>query len=217
MSSDSDLKKAVLDELGWEPSVDEAHIGVTAHAGVITLTGHVGNYMHKVAAEKAASRVKGVKAVAEEIEVKLPFDIKRSDEDIAAAAVDRLAWNSTIPADAIMVKVQSGWVTLTGNVGWHFEREVAERDIRALSGVIGVSNEIVVKPGVNASNVKKDIEDALHRSWFYDPDTIKVAAQGGKITLTGKVATWDARRLAGSAAWSAPGATSVQNDIVVDY
>jgi osmotically-inducible protein OsmY len=217
MSSDSDLKKAVLDELGWEPSVNEAHIGVTAHAGVVTLTGHVGNYMHKVAAEKAASRVKGVKAVAEEIEVKLPFDIKRSDEDIAAAAVDRLAWNSTIPADAIMVKVQGGWVTLTGNVGWHFEKEDAERDIRALSGVIGVSNQVVVKPPVSAANVKRDIEHALHRSWYYDPDSIQVAAQGGKITLSGKVSTWNARRLAGSTAWSAAGATSVQNDIAVDY
>jgi len=217
MSSDSDLKKAVLDELGWEPSVNEAHIGVTAHAGVVTLTGHVGNYMHKVAAEKAASRVKGVKAVAEEIEVKLPFDIKRSDEDIAAAAVDRLAWNSTIPADAIMVKVQGGWVTLTGNVGWHFEKDDAEREIRALSGVIGVSNQVVVKPPVSAANVKRDIEHALHRSWYYDPDTIQVAAQGGKITLSGKVSTWNARRLAGDTAWSAPGATSVENDIAVDY
>jgi len=216
MSSDSDLKKAVLDELGWEPSVNEAHIGVTAHAGVITLTGHVSSYMHKVAAEKAASRVKGVKAVAEEIEVKLPFDIKRSDEDIAAAAVDRLAWNSTIPADAIKVKVQQGWVTLTGNVGWHFEREDAERDIRALSGVIGVSNQVVVKPDLSASNVKRDIEHALHRSWYYDPDTIQVAAHGGKITLSGTVSTWNARRLAGSTAWSAPGATFVENDIIVD-
>jgi len=216
MSSDNDLKKAVLDELGWEPSVNEAHIGVTAHSGVITLTGHVSSYMHKVAAEKAASRVKGVKAVAEEIEVKLPFDIKRSDEDIAAAAIDRLGWNSTIPADAIKVKVQQGWVTLTGDVGWHFERDDAERDIRALSGVIGVSNQVVVKPDLSAANVKRDIEHALHRSWYYDPDTIKVAAQGGKITLSGKVSNWNARRLAGSTAWSAPGATFVENDITVD-
>ena len=217
MSSDSDLKKAVLDELSWEPSVNAAHIGVTAHAGVITLTGHVHNYMQKIGVEKAAGRVKGVKAVAEEIEVKLPYDIKRSDEDIAAAAVDRLGWNAAIPIDAIKVKVQTGWVTLTGNVAWHFEKEAAERDLRALSGVIGVSNQIVVKPAVDAFNVKKDIEDALHRSWFYDPDTIQVAAQGGRITLSGKVATWDARRLAGSTAWSAPGATSVQNDIAVNY
>jgi osmotically-inducible protein OsmY len=215
MSSDSDLKRAVLDELSWEPSVNAAHIGVTAHTGIITLTGHVENYSHKMGAERAASRVKGVKAVAEEIEVKLPFDIKRSDEDIAAAAVDRLGWNSSLPADAIMVKVQKGWVTLSGNVGWHFEMEVAENDVRALSGVIGVSNQVVVKPPVNASNVKNDIEQALRRSWYYDPDTIQVAAQGGKITLSGKVSTWNARRLAGSTAWSAPGATTVENDITV--
>ena len=217
MPSDSDLMKAVLDELSWEPSVNAAHLGVTAHGGVVTLTGHVENYMHKMGAEKATSRVRGVKAVAEEIEVKLPFDIKRSDEDIAAAAVDRLGWNSAVPDDAIMVKVQRGWVTLTGNVDWRFEKEAAETDIRALSGVIGVSNQIVVKPAVNASNVKKDIEHALHRSWYYDPDTIQVATQGGKITLSGKVSTWNARQMAGVTAWSAPGATSVENNIAVDY
>jgi osmotically-inducible protein OsmY len=217
MSADSDLKKAVLDELSWEPSVNAAHIGVTAHAGVITLTGHVESYMNKVGAEKAAGRVRGVKAVAEEIEVKLPHDVKRSDEDIAAAAVDRLGWNSTIPQDAIMVKVQKGWVTLTGAVDWRFEKDAAEEDIRALSGVIGVSNQVLVKPTVDASNVKKDIEDALHRSWFYDPDNIKVTAQGGKITLSGKTSTWDARRMAEVSAWSAPGATAVQNDIAIDY
>ena len=215
MSSDSDLKQAVLDELIWEPAVNPAHIGVTAHGGVITLTGHVGSYMHKVAAERAASRVKGVKAVAEEIEVKLPYDVKRSDEDIAAAAVDRLGWNSAIPDDAIKVKVQQGWVTLTGAVGWYFERETAETDIRALSGVIGVSNQVEIKPAVNAPNLKKDIENALHRSWYYDPDTITVATQGGKITLSGKVTTWNAQRLAGSTAWSAPGATSVENNILI--
>jgi osmotically-inducible protein OsmY len=217
MSSDNDLKKAVLDELSWEPSVNAAHIGVTAHNGVITLTGHVENYMHKMGAEKAAGRVKGVKAVAEEIEVKLPFDIKRSDEDIAAAALNRLGWNSMLPEEEVKVKVQKGWVTLTGNVDWHFEKEAAERDVRALSGVIGVSNQLVVKPTVSASNVKKDIEHALHRSWFFDPDTIQVATQGGKITLSGKVSTWTARQMAGATAWSAPGATSVENDITVNY
>jgi osmotically-inducible protein OsmY len=105
---------------------------------------------------------------------------------------------------------------LTGTVRWQFEKEAAERDVHALSGVIGVSNQVLVKPAIDASNVEKDIEDALHRSWFYDRDTIKVAAIGGKITLSGMAMTWDARRLAGSTAWSAPGATSVENDIVVD-
>lgn len=217
MTTDSELKKAVLDELSWEPSVDAAHVGVTTHAGVVTLTGHVQSYSHKLAAEKAAAQVKGVKAVAQEIEVKLPFDIERSDEDIAAAAIDRLGWNTSVPDDAIKVKVEKGWLTLSGAVDWHFEKDAAERDIRWLSGVVGVSNQIVVKPSVNASNVKNDIESALHRSWYYDPNTINVSAQGGKITLTGKVSTWNARRLAASTAWSAPGALSVENDIVVNY
>ena len=125
MSKDSELKKVVLDELSWEPSVETAHIGVTAKDGVVTLTGHVDNYGHKLGAEKATSRVRGVKAVVEEIEVKLPYDAKRSDEDIAAAAVDRLGWNSTIPNGAIHVKVEKGWVTLSGAVDWHFEKEAA--------------------------------------------------------------------------------------------
>ena len=215
MSLDSDLKKAVLDELSWEPSIDAAHIGVTSSAGVITLTGHVNNYAHKMAAEKAVSRVKGVKAVAEEIEVKLPYDTKRSDEDIAAAAVDRLEWNSVVPDDAIKVKVENGWLTLTGSVDWRFERDAAEQDLRALSGVIGVTNKIVVKPDIKPANVKADIEQALHRSWYYDPNTIEVSAQGGAIKLTGFVSTWNARQLAGSTAWSAPGAISVENDIRV--
>ena len=216
MSSDSDLKKAVLDELGWEPSVNAAHIGVTANAGVVTLTGHVENFMQKLCAEKAASRVKGVKAVAEEIEVNLLYDVKRGDENIAAAAVERLKWNTMIPSDSVQIKVAKGWVTLTGTVRWQFEKETAEQDVRILSGVIGVTNEIELKPSVNASNVKGAIEHALHRSWYYDPDTIKVAAQGGRITLSGEVSTWNARRLAGSTAWSAPGATSVENDIRVN-
>jgi len=169
MSKDSELKKVVLDELSWEPSVDAAHIGVTAKDGVITLTGHVDNYSNKAGAEKAASRVKGVKAVVEEIEVKLPYDVKRSDEDIAAAAVDRLGWNSTIPNGAVQVKVEKGWITLSGTVDWQFEKSAAELDVRALSGVIGVSNQVLVSPTVSASSVKDDIEQALRRSWYYGP------------------------------------------------
>jgi osmotically-inducible protein OsmY len=215
MTRDSELKKVVLDELSWEPSVDAAHIGVTAKDGVITLTGRVDNYSHKAGAEQAASRVKGVRAVVEEIEVKLPYDVKRSDEDIAAAAIDRLGWNSTIPDGAIQVKVEKGWVTLVGAVDWQFEKEAAEQDIGALSGVVGVSNQVLVKPTVSASSVKDDIEQALHRSWYYDPDSIQVDALGGKIRLTGNVTTWNARRLAGMTAWSAPGATSVDNAITV--
>ena len=215
MSSDSQLKQAVLDELSWEPSVDAAHVGVTAHAGVITLSGHVTNYAHKQAAEKAAGRVKGVTAVAEEVEVVLPYEIHRTDEDIAAAAADRLFWDSIVPKDHLKVTVEKGWVTLSGDVDWHFQREAAEQDVQRLMGVCGVSNEIGITPTVTASNVRDDIEQALHRSWYYDPNSIKVSADGSRIKLTGIVTTWNARQLAGSTAWSAPGATAVTNDISV--
>lgn len=216
MSSDNELKQAVFDEMRWEPSVEAAHIGVTAKSGVVTLTGHVDTYAQKSDAEKAASRVKGVKAVVENIEVKLPSSYERDDEDIAAAAIDRLGWNSSIPEDAVKVKVEGGWVTLTGEVAWNYEKSAAEGDIRTLMGVTGVSNQILLKPSlISTSDVRNDIERALHRSWYYDPNTIKVAADGGKITLTGTVTTWNARQLAGSAAWSAPGATSVENEISV--
>jgi osmotically-inducible protein OsmY len=215
MSRDSQLQQAVIAELGWEPSVDSAHIGVSTHDGVVTLNGHVGNFSQKLAAEKAASRVKGVMAVAEEIDVKLPFDIERGDEAIAAAAIERLAWDSSIPRDAVKVRVEKGWVTLSGEVDWHFQKEAAAQNIRVLHGVVGVSNQLGIKPTVNASNVSDEITHALHRSWFYDPNSIKVTARGGEIKLTGNVTTWNARNLAATTAWSAPGATSVENEIRV--
>ena len=202
-------------ELGWEPSIAAAHIGVAANAGVVTLTGHVQSFPQKVAAERAAARVKGVRAVAEEIEVKLPYDIRRGDEDIAGAAIERLAWDSSVPSDAVEIRVEKGWVTLNGGVDWQFQKEAAARAVRTLIGVVGVSNQIEIKPTVNADDVGQNITRALHRSWFYDPNTIKVSSQGGKIKLTGQVTTWNARDLAGKTAWSAPGATSVENDIAV--
>jgi osmotically-inducible protein OsmY len=217
MSQDSQLQQAVLAELKWEPSVDAGHIGVIANAGVVTLNGHVENYSQKQAAEKAAGRVKGVKAVAEEIKVKLPFDIKRGDDEIAAAAIERLAWDSSVPRDALKVKVEDGWVTLTGEVDWHFEKEAAEQDVRRLFGVVGVSNQVAIKPRINISNVSDDITRALHRVWFYEPKTITVSANGGRIKLEGTVSTWKAREVAGTTAWSAPGATNVENDIAVAY
>jgi len=214
MSDDKHLKQAVLDELQWEPSVNAAHIGVTAKDGVITLMGHVENYFEKSAAEKAARRVKEVRAVAEEIEVRLPFSVKHGDEDIASAAVDRLRWDSTFPDGAVKAKVEKGWVTLTGEVDWHYQQEAAANDVRGLWGVTGVSNEIAIKPRPNTSNIRDKIMVALDRSWF-DPATINVTAQGGKVTLTGKVNSWYERDEAGSAAWAAPGTTSVENDIYV--
>ena len=215
MSQDSDLQRAVLAELGWEPAIDAAHIGVTANSGVVTLTGHVHSFSQKLAAEKAAARVKGVKALAEELAVRLPYDVTRDDEDIAAAAADRLSWDSSLPHNAIKVTVEKGWVTLNGKVDWNYQRDSAAQYVYGLLGVISVSNQIEVKPTVSAANITDDIGRALHRSWFYDPNSIKVTAQGGKIKLTGEVTTWNARDLAGATAWSAPGATSVENDIAV--
>jgi len=214
MSHDSELKDSVLAELAWEPSVTAAHIGVTARDGVVTLSGHVQRFAEKSAAQTAALRVKGVKAVADEIEVKLPFDTVRSDEDIATAAVDRLDWDSTLPKDSIKVSVQSGWVTLTGQVAWRFEHDAAAENVRRLWGVVGVSNQITLKSRINAYNLGEDIMRALHRGWF-DPKRVTVAASGGAVTLTGHVNSWSERALAGSTAWAAPGVTDVENDLII--
>jgi osmotically-inducible protein OsmY len=214
MTQDRQLQEAVLAEFLWEPSVTAAHIGVTAHNGVVTLAGHVSNYAEKRAAEKAAARVKGVKAVVEELKVKLHASMVRSDEDIATAAINRLAWDVNIPEGAIKIKVEKGWVTLTGKVDWHFEQQAAERMVRSLHGVLGVFNETTIKPRPDAINIGHNIDRALHRSWF-DPKTITVTAMGGKVKLTGSVETPGDRYIAGATAWGAPGATQVENDLLI--
>ena len=215
MSHDSQLQRAVLDELAWEPSLTAAHIGVAASAGVVTLTGHVENFFEKHAAETATRRVKGVKAVAEEIEVRLPFDRKRGDDDIAAAAVERLAWDSSVPRDAFKISVDKGWLTLTGDADWFFQKDAAEQDVRRLLGVVGVSNQIALKPRVNVTSLSDDITHAMHRSWFFDENNVKVSADGGRVRLTGTVHSPGDRMTAAATAWAAPGATSVENDIYV--
>ena len=215
MSHDSKLQQAVLAEFAWEPSVTAAHIGVTANEGVVTLTGHVASYSEKHAADTAARRVKGVKAVAEEIEVRLPFDMRRGDDEIAAAAVDRIAWDVSVPRNSVMVKVEKGWVSLSGQLDWHYQIEAVEQNIRSLLGVVGVSNQITIKPRVNTSNLSDDINHALHRSWFFNPDDINVSAEGGRILLTGTVHSPHDRQVAAATAWSAPGATNVENNIAV--
>ena len=215
MSQDSELQQLVLAEFNWEPSVAAGHIGVTANAGVVTLSGHVDSYARKHAAEMAAGRVKGVKAVAEEIEVRLPFETQRSDEAIAAAAIERLSWNVSVPKDSVKVKVEKGWVTLTGQVDWWYQKDAAEHDIRPLLGVTGVSNQTTIKPRVNAANLSDDITHALHRSWFSDPEAVHVRTDGGKVVLTGTVNSFYERQVAARTAWAAPGATNVENDIAV--
>lgn len=215
MSHDSQLQNAVLAELNWEPSVIAGHIGVTAKDGVVTLTGHVDSYAHKHAAELAVKHVKGVLAVADEITVQLPVSTGRSDEDIASAAIERLAWDSAIVENSVTVTVSDGWLTLTGQVDRHYQSLAAAKNVHNLRGVTGVTNEITVRPWVNTENLGNDISLALNRSWFFDPDAIGVTAEGGRIRLRGTVHTPHERRLAANMAWSAPGVTAVENDIIV--
>jgi osmotically-inducible protein OsmY len=213
--SDRTLKLAVEDELTWEPSIDAEHIGVTAEGGVVTLTGHVGNYTEKIIAERAAKRVKGVRAIAQEIEIRLPNDKKTSDDQIAKRALDIIAWDSTIPKDRVQVKVQGGFVTLSGEVDWHYQRTDAEYAVRKLEGIKGLSNEIKVKPRVQASDVKHRIESALKRNAEWEASSIKVSVMDGRVTLDGKVKALYERDLAERTAWSAPGVISVEDHISI--
>jgi osmotically-inducible protein OsmY len=213
--TDDALQKAVLAELHWDPSISAAHIGVTANAGVVMLTGYVESYAEKLAAEAAARRVNGVKAIAEEIEVRLPFHTKRDDDEIATAAAERIAWDVSIPANSVIVKVEKGWLTLTGEVECHYQKDAAERDVRSLFGVRGVSNEIALVPRVDVENISDDIMHAMNRSWFFDPKTINVTALGGKVRLDGTAKSIHDKQLAAATAWTAPGVTDVENNIVV--
>jgi osmotically-inducible protein OsmY len=216
MTTDNQLRQDVTAELGWEPSVIAAHIGVAADGGVVTLSGHVTDYAQKHAAETAARRVRGVKAVAEEIEVRLPFESQRTDEEIAAAAIDRMGWDVTIPKDAITVRVEKGWVTLTGQVDWFFQKDNAVTELRHLFGVVGLSDQITIKPHVDVADLSDDIALALNRSWFSNAAIVTVSAQGGLVHLSGTVHLPHDKQIATEIAWSAPGVTSVQNDITVN-
>ena len=214
--SDKTLRQAVMDELEWDPSFNAQHIGVAVEEGVVTLTGHVGSYVERLAAEKAVKRVKGVRAIAEEIEVRFAGDKKTSDDQIARRALDVIAWDSTIPKDKIQIKVQNGFVTLAGEVDWFYQRDDAEAAVRKLTGVKGLSNEIKVKPQVRGTDIKQRIETALRRNAEVEADAIKVTVQEGRVILDGKVKAWYERELAERTAWSAPGVISVEDRISIN-
>jgi osmotically-inducible protein OsmY len=216
MTTDHQLQQEVLDELEFEPSVNAAHIGVSANAGVITLTGFVSSYGEKLAAERAVRRVKGVKAIAEEIEVRLPSDKRIADDEIAGRAVDILKWRVGLPGSKIGVKVEKGVVTLTGDVEWRFQKSEAEAVVHNLSGVAGVANLIRVNSPVPVLEVKEKIQKALYRSAEVDASRITVHTDGKKVVLGGKVHAWYERDIAERAAWSAPGVTEVQDHIQIE-
>jgi osmotically-inducible protein OsmY len=210
---DQALKQKVLSELAWQPGFDEAHIGVTARGGVVTLTGHVGSYAEKCVAERAAGRVTGVRAIVENLEIRYLSTVDHGDEEIAKRAVDIISWDLSIPKNRVKIKIEKGWVTLTGDVDWRFQKLAAEMDLRNLAGVMGVSNAIEIKPRFPAFDLEKQIRAAFRRNAEFAAENIVVTADGNTVTLTGQVGGYHARTLAANTAWSAPGVTQV-NDLL---
>jgi osmotically-inducible protein OsmY len=213
--TDKQLRQNVENALEWEPSIDGAKIAVTADNGAVTLRGEVKTFAERASAERVSLRVYGVKAVANDIAVRPISTSARSDSDLAAAIVTALRWNTQVPADRVVATVADGWVTLKGEVEWHFQREAAERSVRDLAGVIGVTNSVTIKPHVRIADVQTKIEAALKRSAEIDARRIHVAALDGKVTLTGNVHSWAERREATLAAWAAPGVHEVDNRLSV--
>jgi osmotically-inducible protein OsmY len=212
--NDKQLRQNVIDELDYEPSIDSADIGVAAESGVITLTGHVSSYSQKISAERAAWRVKGVKGVAQEIKVRFSSDKKVADDEIAQRAINILAWNVSVPHDAVRVKVENGWVTLSGVVNWNYQRLAAESDMHKLSGVIGVVNLVTLAPETQKADIKQRITEALKRNAEVEANAIQISVRdGGVISLEGEVESWDERRAAEQAAWSAPGVRMVEDHL----
>ena len=212
---DTELRRRVLEELDWEPSVDASAIGVAAKEGVVTLTGTVANYAQKRNAEHAAKRVSGVKAVAEDLAIKLPGAAERGDTDIAQSVLSGLRFNVSVPREGIQVTVENGWVTLDGKVEWQFQKNNAENAIKYTMGVKGITNRISVKPRISAADVKSKIEGAFARRAQLDANQIKVESTDNKVVLRGSVRSWQAKEQAEQAAWSAPGVSSVENDVIV--
>ena len=213
--TDLALRQNILDELEFEPSIDAAHIGVAVEDGIVTLTGHVSSYWEKTTAENVVKRVKGVKGLAEEIEVRLVGLKGTADDEIAKRAVDAITWNVSIPRDKVQVKVQDGWITLTGKLEWQYQKNAAAEAVRGLAGVVGVANQIEITPRASVSDIKKRIENALKRDAETEAQTIRVKVLDGKVTLEGKVRAWSERQAAERAAWSSPGVRAVEDRISI--
>lgn len=215
MKTDRQLQQDVIDELKWEPSVDATAIGVEVKDGVVTLAGHVESYAQKWAAESTAQRVAGVNGIVVEIDIALPGSSKRKDAEIVRAAIHALEWNASVPKSAIKISVQDGWVMLTGEVSWAFQRWAAVSTVRNLIGVVGVNDQIVIKPQIEPRDVKTKIEAALQRHAHRESKGIEVGVAGDNVTLSGSVDSWAERDAARLAAWAAPGVRNVIDNIHV--
>lgn len=215
MKSDKQLQQDIMDDLRWDPSIDASKVGVTVSTGVVTLTGVVPSYFQKQNTERIIKRVAGVRAVANDIEVRLPNSTERNDSDIAQAALNALKWDTSVPDENVKVAVTKGWVTLEGNVDWNYQRESCEKVIEKLIGVKGVTNRIVVAPHVKSRDVKSEIKAALHRYAELESRNIEVDSTDSTVTLRGQVRSWAERKEAETAAWMAPGVTQVKNEIIV--
>jgi osmotically-inducible protein OsmY len=214
--SDTDIQKDIVSEFQWEPSLRNDDVAIAVRDGVVTLAGFVDSYADKWRAERIASGIKGVKAIANELEVKLPSSSQRPDPDVARAAIDALKWNIAVPSDRIKVKVEKGWVTLEGDVDYYFQKEAAERAVRYLTGVKGVSNLVTVRVRATPSDVKQKIEAALERGARFDAEHITVEVVGSKAILRGTVRSYAESRDAERAAYNAPGITEVENKLTID-
>ncbi len=217
MKTDAQIKRDVQDELIWEPSIDETRIGVSVEDGVVTLSGEVDSYAKKIAAEKAAKRVRGVRAVAEDIIVNYGMEEEKTDTEIAKAVVNALQWHASVPEDSVIPKVENGWVYLSGQVRWGYQKESAKNAIKDLSGVKGVINSITISQGVEPLEVKKRIKEAFERSADLEARGIKVLTEGHTVTLEGTVHSLKEKEEAERTAFNAPGVYDVKNNLVVRY
>jgi len=216
MKTDTQLRNDIQAELNWAPDVKTSDIGVIVKDGVVTLTGHLASYAEKYAVERAVQRVHGVKALAIELSVKLPFDNQRTDADIAMAAERALEWNVLVPDDKIHPMVEKGWLTLNDEVEWDYQRSAAESAVCNLMGVTGVSNLVKVKPKVSPADIEKKIHDALSRQADREARQLAITVSGSQVTLRGTVHSWTERDAVQGAAWATPGVTVVVNDLLVD-
>lgn len=218
MRSNEDLQKDVQNAIKWEPLLHAAEIGVTVKDGIVNLTGTVDSYAKKIEAEDAAKKVAGVKAIVEKIEIKLSNShSKKTDNEIATEVVSAFKWNWEVPNDKVKVKVENGWVTLSGEVFWNYQKEAARLAVKNLLGVQGVTNSVTIKSETQDEIEKKEIESALLRNWSINSRDIQVKVAGTKVTLKGKVHSLYQKDEAGRIAWNAPGVWSVENDLAIDY